>query len=116
MSWVLQAHGHVDRDEIDQKVWGKLEDELATALHKVLSDARFGTQHSVLGLRLVQGPIHKEGEPLPKGVPDDGNDAQGNPVGQSAFAGPEQLQQQAAAQAEAAKAAQDAAAAKDAQQ
>lgn len=90
MSWVLQASGHVDREITDESEWAKIEDELATALHKVLSDPKFGAVHSFLGLRLVQGPVHKAGEPLPKGAPAD-PDAEDAPP-RSGFLTPDQMQ------------------------
>ena len=93
MSWVLQATGHVDRDITDESEWAKIEDELAAELHKVLSNPRFGTNHSLLGLRLVQGPVHKEGEPLPKGAAADPNAEDAPPA--SGFLTTDQLAEKA---------------------
>jgi hypothetical protein len=89
MSWLLQAAGHVVRDITDEATWAKVEDELAAELHAVLSNPKYGTSHSLLGLRLVQGAVHLLDTPLPKGAPADPNAPGAAPV--SSFLTPEQL-------------------------
>lgn len=64
MTWSLNAHGAVDPGLTDEQA-KKLEADLATALHEVLSRPEFGTQHSTLGSRWWQGRVHISHEPPP---------------------------------------------------
>lgn len=107
MSWLLQATGHVDREITSTREWAAIEDKLAAELHAVLSKPEYGTAHSVLGLRLVQGAIHKLDEPLPQGAP-----APAGPT--SDFVPADDFAKAAADQAAAAAAAQATKAAEDA--